>query len=95
MLYSVDELAQALNKNPETIRRWCRSGKVKCIKDSNKGGWTIDYTPMKDDLECNNTDWKDAFKNMARVFILEAIEDMNQDQLKKTIIAINNILKGS
>ena len=29
--YSVKEIAEMLNKNPETVRRWIRSGKLEAI----------------------------------------------------------------
>lgn len=36
--YSVKEIADMLNTNPETVRRWIRSGKLKSIQESRKGG---------------------------------------------------------
>lgn len=30
--YTVKEVATMLKKNPETIRRWCRDGVLKCSK---------------------------------------------------------------
>lgn len=36
--YSVKEIADMLNTNPETVRRWIRSGKLKAIQESRKGG---------------------------------------------------------
>lgn len=36
--YSVKEIAELLNTNPETVRRWIRSGKLKSDIDSRKGG---------------------------------------------------------
>lgn len=44
MIYTVDELAEALYKNPETIRRWCRTGKVNCVLNSRKEGYFIKGT---------------------------------------------------
>lgn len=36
--YSVKEIAGMLNTNPETVRRWIRSGKLEAIQESRKGG---------------------------------------------------------
>ncbi|MDD4111887.1 MAG: helix-turn-helix domain-containing protein [Herbinix sp.] len=36
--YSVKEIADMLNTNPETVRRWIRSGKLESIQESRKGG---------------------------------------------------------
>ena len=36
--YSVKEIAEMLNTNPETVRRWIRSGKLEAIQESRKGG---------------------------------------------------------
>ena len=36
--YSVKEIADMLDTNPETVRRWIRSGKLEAIQKSRKGG---------------------------------------------------------
>lgn len=36
--YNVKEIADMLNTNPETVRRWIRSGKLEAIQESRKGG---------------------------------------------------------
>ena len=36
--YSVKEIADMLNTNPETVRRWIRSGKLEAIRESRKSG---------------------------------------------------------
>lgn len=36
--YNVKEIAELLKTNPETVRRWIRSGKLKSDIDSRKGG---------------------------------------------------------
>ncbi|MGF7003423.1 excisionase family DNA binding protein [Lachnospiraceae bacterium PFB1-21] len=36
--YSVKEIADMLNTNQETVRRWIRSGKLEAIQESRKGG---------------------------------------------------------
>jgi excisionase family DNA binding protein len=36
--YNVKEISEMLNTNPETVRRWIRSGKLKATQDSRKEG---------------------------------------------------------
>ena len=36
--YNVKEIADMLNTNPETVRRWIRSGKLEAIQESRKRG---------------------------------------------------------
>ena len=36
--YSVKEVAEILNTNPETVRRWIRSGKLESVQTSRKEG---------------------------------------------------------
>lgn len=36
--YNVKEIADMLNTNPETVRRWIRSGKLEAIQESRKSG---------------------------------------------------------
>lgn len=36
--YNVKEIADMLNTNQETVRRWIRSGKLEAIQESRKGG---------------------------------------------------------
>ena len=39
--YSVKQIAEILNTNPETVRRWIRDDKLKAVQLSRKGGNTI------------------------------------------------------
>ncbi len=36
--YSVKQIAEMLNTNPETVRRWIRSGRLNAVQTSRKGG---------------------------------------------------------
>ena len=40
--YSVKQIADMLNTNPETVRRWIRDGKLKAVQVSRKDGNMID-----------------------------------------------------
>ena len=39
--YSVKDIAELLKTNPETVRRWIRSGKLEAVQDSRKEGNVI------------------------------------------------------
>lgn len=39
--YSVKDIAELLGTNPETVRRWIRSGKLKAEQESRKNGNTV------------------------------------------------------
>ncbi|MCI6533911.1 MAG: helix-turn-helix domain-containing protein [Lachnospiraceae bacterium] len=44
--YTVKEIADMLNTNPETVRRWIRNGKLHAEKNSNKSGNVILETSL-------------------------------------------------
>ena len=37
-LYTVKQIAEILNTNPETVRRWIRDGKLSAVQSSRKDG---------------------------------------------------------
>ena len=41
MLYTVSAVAELLCVDEETVRRWCRDGKLNALIDSKKKGWFI------------------------------------------------------
>ena len=44
--YTVEEISKMLGKNPETVRRWIRSGKLKATQDSRKKGNLVTETEL-------------------------------------------------
>lgn len=61
-IYTVNEIAYLLGLNPETIRRWVRSGKLKAIQNSRKeGNWFtifhIMQSPIFNNLKYNKRFW--------------------------------------
>lgn len=49
--YSVKQIAEMLETNPETVRRWIRTGKLKAEKTSNKDGNVIFESALKSFLK--------------------------------------------
>lgn len=48
--YTILQLAKMFSVNQETVRRWCRSGELKSILLSNKGGRMIGEYDLRDFL---------------------------------------------
>jgi excisionase family DNA binding protein len=51
--YSVKEVADVLGTNPETVRRWIRTGKLNASQDSRKEGNTISENELQRFLKSN------------------------------------------
>lgn len=51
--FTVKEVAEMLNTNPETVRRWIRAGKLKSEKKSRKSGNVITDNDLKDFVNAN------------------------------------------
>lgn len=48
--YTVKEISELLDKNPETVRRWIRSGKLGAVQESRKGGNLVTEQMLSDFL---------------------------------------------
>lgn len=47
--YTVEDVARMINVKPETIRRWCREKKIKCLKlPGKKGEYRFSLEDVKD-----------------------------------------------
>jgi DNA-binding transcriptional MerR regulator len=97
--YTVEEVSRLLNKNPETIRRWCRSGKIVAEIRSNKEGYSISEAAIADRINKKNIDIErsiDVTKNNDREGILrEALDKLliEREQLDKAIEMIETLLE--
>ena len=49
--YSVKQIAEMLETNPETVRRWIRTGKLQAQKASNKDGNVVFESALKSFLK--------------------------------------------
>lgn len=45
--YSVQQISRMLKTNPETVRRWIRSGKLEAVQDSRKSGNLVSEDSLK------------------------------------------------
>jgi excisionase family DNA binding protein len=48
--YNVKEAAEILDVNPETVRRWVRSGEIFATMSSKRSGWVISQKSLEDFL---------------------------------------------
>ena len=50
--YNVHEVAELLHVHPESVRRWCRTGRLKCDYDGcRRHGFTIRESDLEDFME--------------------------------------------
>ncbi len=49
--YSVKEISEMFNTNPETVRRWIRSGKLKATQKSRKSGNYVTEETLKEFID--------------------------------------------
>ena len=52
--YTVNEIAERLQTNPETVRRWIRLGKLKSEQTSRKNGNVVSEQAMLEFLKTNS-----------------------------------------
>lgn len=48
--YSPCEVADILDRHVETVRRWCRSGKIKTHRQGGRGHFMIPYSEVEREL---------------------------------------------
>lgn len=48
MYYTVTQVSEMFNVNPETVRRWCRTGQLSATLECKKSGFHIDEKSLND-----------------------------------------------
>lgn len=100
-MYTVKEISKKLNVSEEQVRRWCRNGNLKCIKDSRKKGFIIKESDFMIFLD-NNPKYKVLFNGFVNddntdykeiLYSLEQLLKRKKKEIKELEIAINH-LKG-
>lgn len=67
--YSVKDIAEMLNTNPETVRRWIRDGKLKAVQSSRKEGNIVEEGELQKFLAATPKYAKIASMGMAMAMI--------------------------
>lgn len=49
--YTVAQVAELLQVNPETVRRWIRSGELRGLGLGDKAGYRIEQSDLRDFIE--------------------------------------------
>ena len=107
--YSVKEIAEMLNTNPETVRRWIRDKKLDATIESKKGGHIVYEAALREFLKSSPKYAAAAKASLAGVVVgaavlptvmvggLVAQKLIDAEQLKKARISnkdIVNFLRG-
>lgn len=107
--YSVKEIAEMLNTNPETVRRWIRDKKLEATIESKKGGHIVYETALHEFLKSSPKYAAAAKASLAGVAVGAAVlptfmvggliaqKLIDADQLKKARISnedVINFLRG-
>lgn len=101
MEYTISKVAELLKINEETVRRWCRNGKIIAHKDSKKQGYVISENDLQ---EFVNRNPKYATLFEVSLEPSEDIDDMfcsltelirRRDELNERMRKIQELLKGA
>lgn len=99
--YSVKEIAEMLNTNPETVRRWIRDKKLDATIESKKGGHIIYEAALQEFLRSSPKYASIAKTSIAGAAVLSTVvvgglvaaqKLIDLDQLKKARISTQDII---
>lgn len=99
--YSVKEIAEMLNTNPETVRRWIRDKKLDATIESKKGGHIIYEAALQEFLRSSPKYASIAKTSIAGAAVLSTVvvgglvaaqKLIDLDQLKKARISTQDIV---
>ena len=99
--YSVKEIAEMLNTNPETVRRWIRDKKLDATIESKKGGHIIYEAALQEFLRSSPKYASIAKTSIAGAAVLSTVvvgglvaaqKLIDLDQLKKARISTQDVI---
>lgn len=104
-IYSVKEIADLLDTNPETVRRWIRSGRLSAVQESRKDGNSVSEFELSKFLKATpkyasivgksllgtQNVLSTAVGGLIGTLMIEYLK--NQDQTKNTFVQPDEILK--
>lgn len=99
--YSVKEISEMLNTNPETVRRWIRKGKLDAAIESKKGGHIVYEAALQEFLRSSPKYAATAKSSLTGAAVISSImvggliaqKLIDSEQLKKARISNNDIIK--
>lgn len=81
--YTVKQIAEMLETNPETVRRWIRSGKLKAVQNSKKAGNLISSESLQDFLKSTP-----KYAEMAAIAAMQGIATVTVSALFSAAISV-------
>lgn len=98
--YSVKEIAEMLNTNPETVRRWIRDKKLDATIESKKGGHIVYEAALQEFLKSSPKYAATAKASLAGAAVMSTVmvggliaqKLINAEQLKKARISNQDII---
>lgn len=99
--YSVKEISEMLNTNPETVRRWIRKGKLDAAIKSKKSGHIVYEAALQEFLRSSPKYATTAKSSLTGAAVMSSImvggliaqKLIDSEQLKKARISNNDIIK--
>lgn len=92
-MYTVKQVAEKLNVDEETVRRWIRNGEMNAVSTSRKGGYKISLLDLNDfydshpkyakevDIKCIKIEIQQTYEEIKR--LAKRLDNLTQELLKK------------
>lgn len=98
--YSVKEIAEMLNTNPETVRRWIRDKKLDATIESKKGGHKVSESALRAFLKTSPKYAAAAKASLAGAAVMStaivsgliAQQVFDSEQIKKARVSSNELI---
>ncbi len=98
--YSVKEIAEMLNTNPETVRRWIRDKKLDAAIESKKGGHMVSEAALQGFLRTSPKYAANAKASLTSAAVMSTVmiggliaqKFIDAEQIKKARISNNDVI---
>ena len=92
-MYTVKQVAEKLNVDEETVRRWIRNGEMNAVSTSRKGGYKISLLDLNDfydshpkyakeaDIKCIKFEIQQSYEEIKR--LAKRLDKLTQELIKK------------
>jgi excisionase family DNA binding protein len=94
MAFSTYEVAEMLEVNPETVRRWIRDGKLQATRDSKKNGFCVEESELKIFLHENPKYKNRGFLTSKPNFLINEYIKMDKEDLQNLCENLKEVEKA-
>lgn len=94
MAYSTYEVAEMLEVNPETVRRWIRDGRLQATCDSKKNGFCVEGSELKIFLHENPKYKNRGFLTSEPNFLINEYIKMDKEDLQNLCENLKEVEKA-